>query len=103
MFNGEVLSERRTGKIEPPYSEEYTFYITNNNSARLWINNELVISGWNELWNLTNTGIIYLEAGKKYDICLEYYKNMGTGEIILEWSSQSMPRNVVPQDRFHIE
>ncbi|HHX17424.1 MAG TPA: anti-sigma factor domain-containing protein [Clostridium sp.] len=101
MFNNGVFGVRWTGKIQPPYSEEYTFYVTRNSGARLWINNQLIINEWNDMWNVTNTGKIYLEAGKKYDIRLEYYKNMGIGAIRLEWSSMSMPKNVVPQSRLY--
>lgn len=97
MFNNEVFSSKWTGEIQPLYSEEYTFYITYSSGAVLWVNGTMVINGWNDMWNATNTGKIYLEAGKKYDICLEYYKNMGSEEIKLEWSSPSMPRSVIPQ------
>lgn len=97
MFNNEIFSSKWTGEIQPLYSEEYTFYITYSSGAVLWVNGTMVINGWNDMWNATNTGKIYLEAGKKYDICLEYYKNMGSEEIKLEWSSPSMPRSVIPQ------
>lgn len=96
-FNNEIFSSKWTGEIQPLYSEEYTFYITYSSGAVLWVNGTMVINGWNDMWNATNTGKIYLEAGKKYDICLEYYKNMGSEEIKLEWSSPSMPRSVIPQ------
>ncbi|MDQ2086385.1 PA14 domain-containing protein [Herbivorax sp. ANBcel31] len=103
MINDGEFSVRWTGQIEPVHSEEHTFYVTRDNGARLWIDGELVIDEWNDMWNVTNKGEIHLEAGKKYDIKLEYYKNMGNGIMRLEWSSPSMSRDIVPSSRLYSE
>ena len=48
-----VQNDRRDSTL---YSEEYTFYITYSSGAVLWVNGTMVINGWNDMWNVTNTG-----------------------------------------------
>lgn len=96
--NDESYSVRWTGKIRPLYSEEYTFYISRDNGVRLWIDNKLIIDKWDNLVGLDEMGKIYLEAGKLYDIKLEYFNNTGNGFVKLEWSSASTVRSIVPTE-----
>ncbi|MFZ5988605.1 MAG: PA14 domain-containing protein [Bacillota bacterium] len=98
ITNDESYSMRWTGQIMPQYSEEYTFYVTRDNGARLWIDNQLIIDEWNSGWNVTDTGSIVLERGQKYDIRLEFFNNTGNAFIKLEWSSKSTRRAIVPHN-----
>lgn len=95
--NDESYSIRWTGKIRPEYSEEYTFYVFRDNGVRLWVDNKLIIDKWDNEWDVTDTGTIFLESGKLYDIKLEYFNNTGYGIIKLEWSSKSTEKTVVPE------
>ncbi len=103
IYNNGVYSIRWTGKVQPPDSGEYTFYVTHSSGAKLWVDGKLIIDEWNAMWEVTSTGKIYLEAGKKYDICLEYNKNMGNGTIRLEWERPGMARTVIPQSQLYSE
>jgi len=96
--NDESYSVRWRGKIRPLYSEEYTFYISRDNGVRLWIDNKLIIDKWDNLVSRDETGKIFLEAGKLYDIKLEYFNNTGNGFVKLEWSSASTVRAIVPTE-----
>lgn len=43
-------------------------------------------------------GAIHLEAGRKYDIKIEYFENgIGHVEVHLRWMSPSQPLQVVPE------
>jgi len=92
----ETYSVRWTGKIRPFHSEEYTFHIVRDNGVRLWIDNKLIINKWDNETSFDDTGKIVLEAGKYYDIKLEYFNNIGNGIVKLEWSSKSTEKSVVP-------
>lgn len=78
-----------TGLIRADYSEPYTFSITSDEGARLWIGEELVIDDWQAHATQTATGEKMLEAGKWYDIRLEYFDATGNAEVQFEWSSAS--------------
>jgi hypothetical protein len=98
-INNDAYSIRWTGAIQPRYSEKYRFYLTSDNGRRLWVNDQLVIDKWIGDWDITYTGEIDLEAGKKYKIKIEYFEDFGGANCNFEWSSTSQPREVVPQSQ----
>ncbi|MBA4494315.1 FIMAH domain-containing protein [Paenactinomyces guangxiensis] len=99
----EYNTVRWTGQIEPEYSEEYTFSMIGDNGFRLWINNQLIIDHWVDDWDKEQIGKpITLEAGKKYDIKVEYFENWGGANLYLNWSSASQPKQIVPHEAFYL-
>ena len=91
-----AFSARWMGKIEPKFSEEYNFHTSSNDGVRLWINGEQIINNWTDHSETEDTGKIKLEAGKKYDLKLEYFYNGGQGVTKLLWSSARQPKEIVP-------
>jgi GH43 family beta-xylosidase len=77
-----------TGQIRVDYSEDYVFSITSDEGARLWIGNELVIDDWTAHPTQTVQGTKKLEAGKWYDIRLEYFDKTGNAQVDFKWSSE---------------
>ena len=93
---------RWTGRIQPPFTGHYTFYLTCD-GVRLWVNSELIIDNLQGGRNpATYTGKIYsLTAGEKYDITIEYLEKTGIAQCKMEWASAFLPREVVPQSRLY--
>ena len=91
-----AFSARWEGKIEPKFSEEYSFHTISNDGVRLWINGEQIINNWTDHTETEDTGKIKLEAGEKYDLKLEYFYNGGQGVTKLLWSSASQSKEIVP-------
>jgi hypothetical protein len=100
-INNDGYSVRWTGKIEPRYSGQYTFYITSDNGRRLWINNQLVIDKWLNDWDIEYSGTITLNGGQQYDIILEYFENNGGANCELQWSSPTQPKEIVPASQLY--
>ncbi|MBC9797100.1 PA14 domain-containing protein [Sinomicrobium weinanense] len=94
-------SVRWTGKVEPRYSGEYTFYVTSDNGRRLWVNGELIIDKWIDDWDVEYSGTITLEAGQRYDIRLEYFENYGGANCRLRWSNDSQPKEIIPRNQLY--
>jgi len=91
---------RWEGQIEPLYTETHTFYLTVNDLGRVWINNELIIDGWNSsTTGTTLTGTIALTAGQKVPIRVDFAEKTGDASINFEWSAPSMFRWSVPQSQ----
>ncbi len=84
-----------TGQLRPDHSEEYTFSILSDEGVRLWIGGELVIDDWQTHSARTATGAKQLEAGKWYDIRLEYYDRTGAARVSLSWSGEGQTAGVV--------
>ena len=92
----DTFSARYTGTIRPAYSQSYTFYATSDDGVRLWINGQRIIDKWlNQSGTFTSTAIT-LQAGKNYDIRVDYYENTGGAQLALEWQSTSQARQIVP-------
>ncbi|MFB6342742.1 glycoside hydrolase family 76 protein [Saccharicrinis sp. FJH62] len=99
----DYYSIRWTGQIEPRFTDAYTFYITSDNGRRLWINDQLIIDKWISDWDITYSGNIALEAGKKYSIKLEYFEEVGGANIKLEWESKTQQvREVIPASQLFL-
>jgi len=95
------FSVRWTGQIQPLYSEEYTFNFTSDDGARLIIDGIPVFDSLNISGISTKTGKITLEAGKKYDITLEYREETGNASCLFEWESLSQLRQIIPFTQFY--
>jgi PA14 domain/Concanavalin A-like lectin/glucanases superfamily/Bacterial Ig-like domain/Carboxypeptidase regulatory-like domain len=98
-FDPDFFSIRWTGKVQPEFSETYTFYTLSDDGVRLWIDGNLVIDNYTNHGPTENSGTIALEAGRSYDIRLDYYEYNLTAVVKLSWSSPSVPKQIVPQAR----
>ncbi|WP_432863496.1 PA14 domain-containing protein [Microbispora rosea] len=97
------VTVRWTGRIQPAYSEAYTFSITGDNGFRLWVDDTLVIDHWVDDWDKEQTGVpITLEAGRKYDVKVEYFEHYGGANLHLRWQSASQPKQAVPAEAFYL-
>lgn len=101
MFGvSEKFSVRWSGFVQPKYSETYTFSAIADDGVRLWVNGQNLIDRWLDASG-KNQGTIALEAGKKYDIKMEYYNTGGSAIARLMWSSPSQPEQAIPTSQFY--
>jgi hypothetical protein len=99
---GNKYSVKWTGQIQPQYSEAYTFLLGSGGGHRLWIDNKLIIDSWEEHNPAAyESKPIMLQAGKKYDIRLEFFNNNNKSGIGLAWQSESLPMEYVPQSQLY--
>lgn len=99
--NPDNFAVRWTGKVQPLYSETYTFSTTTDDGVRLWVNGQPIIDNWTDHMATDDRGRITLEAGKQYDIRLEYYERWGQATSKLMWSSTSQPQEIIPQSQLY--
>ena len=96
----DTFSVRWSGQVESPLSTNFTFYVTADDGARLWVNDRLVCGR-----TMSGTGAIEqratvaLTAGQRVNLVLEYVENTGQAVVRLEWSAPGLPREVVPAAR----
>ena len=101
LTSGTNYSVMWTGQLQPNYDELYTFYLTADDAARLWVNDKLVtsrtfLSGNGELW-----GQVRLQAGQRINLRVEFMNYSGNASVKLEWASASQPRQVIPNERLY--
>ena len=103
---GGAWSVRWSGQVLPQYSETYTFDVRTNESAKLWVNGQLLIDRWTTQTSVAEyANTITLKAGTLYDIQIDYWKSApasgvgGNAEARLFWWSPSQPKQIIPQAR----
>jgi PA14 domain len=89
------FSIRWNGMVQPQFTETYTFYLTSDDGARLWVDGKKVVDDWTSHTARERSGQIALEATKQYRIHLEYFQNTGNAQIVLAWESPGTPKSVV--------
>lgn len=91
------FSARFEGKIKPKYTENYTFYLTHDGGAKLWVNDVLIIDEWATTGE--HSGTANLTADQFTSIKIEFKNSAATpatSHLTLEWTSTSQTRQVVP-------
>ncbi len=78
-------SIRWTGRLKAPVTGIYTFSARVDDGIRVWVGGQKVIDDW----RLNDVGVfsgdIKMEAGKFYDLKVEYFNALVEGEITLLW------------------
>jgi glucose/arabinose dehydrogenase len=90
---------RFRGKVQPEFTETYTFYTQADDGVRLFVNGQLLIDQWNDSGGEELSASIDLEGGRKYDLRFDYFENGGAAKAILMWSSDSTPKQVIPRSK----
>jgi hypothetical protein len=88
---------RWTGQVLAQYSEPYTFTIRADDGVRLWVDGQLLVDAWKDQPFTAYTGTLMLQAGRRYDIKVEYYEDKEAAAAQLLWSSPSTPLQPIPQ------
>ena len=101
LTNADTFSVIWNGQIEPEFTENHTFFITADDSATLWVNDQVVAHRAFPQGSAPITGQIKLEAGKKVNIRVEYIEQTSSAFMKLEWSSPSRARHVIPANRLY--
>lgn len=95
------FSVRWTGRVIPAFSEDYTFKVVTDDGARLFIRPDgttawtTLVDNWTGHAVGVESGIYKMEAGKKYEIRLEYFQGAGEAVARLLWTSPSTPLEVI--------
>ncbi len=103
LTSPDLFSVCWSGQVEPEYSEDYTFYLTCDDYARLWVNDQLVVGRSIYQGGTANTmrARVRLKAGHRVNLRVEYAEITGSAHVKLEWESPSRSREVIPTNRLY--
>ena len=91
-----------TGEIEAPASGNFTFFLSADDSARLYVGGPLigeVRQGRNE--REASSPIYPMQAGQRYPIHLQFIDRTGPARVKLRWSGPGIAKSLVPKDRLY--
>lgn len=99
-FPDDNFSVRWTGRLLPRFSEPYRFSGVSDGPLTIRLEDpgasgSRVIFSRSEGSGLFSSAPVELEAGKSYDVSIEYRHSQGRGVLRLAWSSPSTPEEVI--------
>jgi beta-glucosidase len=96
-LSGNNFSVRWTGKLTAPESGNYTLGFTADDGARLYIDGKLLVEAWANNPTKTVTREIALEAGRSYDLRMEYFQYQRENIAKLVWSYPRMTERLMQE------
>ena len=85
LINQDKFSARWDADFVAPRTGNYTFRTRNDDGARVWIDDNLIIDHWRNSNTTQTSGIVPLTAGQYYSIKVEYYENRGGARMHVFW------------------
>jgi beta-glucosidase len=79
------FSARWTGKLVPAVSGKYRLGATADDGLRVYLDGKLIAEDWTDHAPTTVTGEVTLEAGRSYDLKMEYYEGRIGAVAKLVW------------------
>jgi uncharacterized protein (DUF1800 family) len=97
-IGADAFSIRWTGQVQAPITGEVVFTTVSDDGARLYVNNQLVISNWSERTKqIQSSAPISMVAGRKYDLRLECFEAAGNAVAKLRWSYAGQSEQMIPR------
>jgi hypothetical protein len=93
---GDTFSVRWSGVVTPTHTATHTFITRSDDGVRLWVDGKLVIDDWNMHAAAERTGDVALQAGRAYDLRLEYFDGAKNAVAKLYWRNVHQGRQLVP-------
>jgi hypothetical protein len=89
MVPDDSFSVRWEGTIVPSHDATYTLQAFCDDGVRLWIDDEPVIDNWRPTLDTLRVlqSSVALEAGRHYNLRMEYFKESGRAKARLLWSA----------------
>ncbi|MEW5798328.1 MAG: glycoside hydrolase family 3 C-terminal domain-containing protein [Bacteroidota bacterium] len=79
-------SVRWTTKLKPAVSGTYELTAATDDGVRLYLDGKLLIDHWNDHAVEARMATVTLNAGKMYDLTMEFYENGGDAIALLGWT-----------------
>ena len=97
QLNENSFSVRWTGKLKPTESGKYTLGFTADDGARLFLDGQLLVDAWASNPKKTVTKEVNLEAGRTYDLRMEYFQNNREAVAKLVWSYPRLAERMIEE------
>jgi len=89
------FSVRFTGDLAVPADGDYTLYVSSDDGARAWVDEQQVIDAWVPRSGDTSEATIRLTKGT-HPIRVEYFEQGGDAQVHVEWKGPGFARQVIP-------
>ena len=97
QLNENNFSVRWIGKLTPVESGTYTLGFTADDGARLYLDGKLLVDAWTSNPTKTVTREVLLEAGRSYDVRMEYFQTNREAVAKLVWSYPRLEQRLIDE------
>jgi beta-glucosidase len=97
QLNENNFSVRWIGKLTPVESGNYTLGFTADDGARLYLDGKLLVDAWSSNPSKTITKEVTLEAGRSYDLRMEYFQTTREAVAKLVWSYPRLEERLIDE------
>ncbi len=100
----DYFTVRWSGQLEAPVGGLYTFWLVTDDGGRMQLGplgNLLKLEKWQKQEAGETNGVVRLEAGRRYDLRVEYFDNVGNARVRLLWSGPGFIKSVIPRSQLH--
>ena len=87
------------GHVEAPVAGDYSFFITTDEGARLFLKNDYMVERSGKLDTTDSSMTLFLKAGERLQLRMEYFHSAGNGRAKLSWSGPGIPKAAIPAHR----
>ncbi|MFN0130643.1 MAG: PA14 domain-containing protein, partial [Verrucomicrobiales bacterium] len=102
---GDYFSVRWSGRLTPPATGSWQFFVDVDDGLRLWVDGQLVLDHWNRApavyWGLTSTPI-QLAASVPVDLRVEYQDFFSDAYLVLRWAGPGTLEQTVPASAYSL-
>jgi len=98
---GEYFSVRWLGQIQPQFTEDLTLVLRTDDGVRVWLDGQMVINDWFGRGATDSRYTFPAQAGRRYDLRIDYYQGLGGAAAQLYWESGRLGRQIVPQSQLY--
>jgi hypothetical protein len=92
---------RWMGQVEAPTTDTYTIYFGTDEGGRIYFDDKLVADDWRRANYGETNATVSLKAGERHHLKLEYFDLSANARARLSWSTATMSRGIIPQDRLY--
>lgn len=97
QLNENAFSVRWTGKLTPVEPGTYTLGFTADDGARVYLDGKLLADAWSGNPTKTVTKEVTLEAGRNYDLRMEYFQSNREAVAKLVWSYPRLEERLIDE------
>lgn len=100
--SADAFSVLWTGEVEAPASGDFTFFLSADDSARLYVGGPLIREVRQGRSEAEASSPVYpMQAGQRYPIQFQFIDRTGPARARLRWSGPGITKGIVPRDRFY--
>jgi beta-glucosidase len=79
------FSARASAVIQPKESGSYRFFAGSDDGSRLFLDGKMVVDNWRDQGYHVEDGTVELEAGRNYEVVVEYFEGSGNASWKTGW------------------